>query len=47
LTGPSTVAPFLRSRRRKRLDAEHGIYQINPFKPKFNLQPCYQLETTA
>jgi hypothetical protein len=25
LTGPSTVAPFLRSRRRKRLDAEHGI----------------------
>src|SRR3954466_13973343 len=27
LTGLSTVAPFLRSRRRKRLDAEHGIYQ--------------------
>src|SRR3954454_3081349 len=25
LTGLSTVAPFLRSRRRKRLDAEHGI----------------------
>src|ERR687890_1751820 len=22
-------------------------YQINPFKPKLNLQPCYQLETTA
>src|SRR5918994_672437 len=22
-------------------------YQINPFKPKRNLQPCYQLETTA
>src|SRR5919107_1566787 len=21
-------------------------YQINPFKPKLNLQPCYQLETT-
>jgi hypothetical protein len=23
------------------------VYQINPFKPKLNLQPCYQLETTA
>jgi hypothetical protein len=22
-------------------------YQINPFKPKLNLQPRYQLETTA
>src|SRR5918995_5050673 len=22
-------------------------YQINPFKPKRNLQPCYQLQTTA
>jgi hypothetical protein len=22
-------------------------YQINLFKPKLNLQPCYQLETTA
>jgi hypothetical protein len=22
-------------------------YQINPFKPKRNLQPRYQLETTA
>jgi hypothetical protein len=22
-------------------------YQINPFKPKRNLQPCYQLETTV
>src|SRR4051812_38620093 len=28
LTGLSTVAPFLRSRRRKRLDAEHGIYRV-------------------
>jgi hypothetical protein len=32
LTGLSTVAPFLRSRRRKRLDAEHGISPgLQPF----------------
>src|SRR3954453_23235682 len=32
LTGPSTVAPFLRSRPRKRLDAEHGISPgLQPF----------------
>jgi putative transposase len=30
LTGPSTVAPFPGSRRRKRLDAEHGIYGVEP-----------------
>jgi len=23
------------------------VYQINPFKPKLNLQPRYRLETTA
>ena len=46
-THPSYKPPTVSGALFVHIIAAITAYQLNPFKPKLNLQPRYQLETTA